>query len=79
MKYEFIKDNPEYPVAKWAKVLKIERTGYYAWINRREACKKKEMHLKNEIKKEFKESRNTYGPERIAVELLVSKRISWVV
>ncbi len=69
MKYEFIKDNPEYPVAKWTKVLKIERTGYYAWITRREACKKKEMHLKNEIKKEFKESRNTYGSERIAVEL----------
>lgn len=69
MKYEFIKDNPEYPVAKWAKILEIERTGYYAWLNKREFLEKREQHLKKKIKKEFDESRGTYGPDRIMMEL----------
>ncbi len=62
MKYEFIKDNPEYPVAKWAVTLKIERTGYYTCLNRRKALEEREKHLKKAIKKEFEESRGTYGP-----------------
>ena len=69
MKYEFIKDNPEYPVAKWAVTLKIERTGYYTWLNRREALGEREKHLRGAIKKEFEGSLGTYGPERIAIEL----------
>jgi hypothetical protein len=37
MKYELIKNNPEHPVAKWAEILQIERTGYYAWVSKRVA------------------------------------------
>ena len=69
MKYEFIRDNPEYPVVKWAGILEIERTGYYVWINKREALEERETHLKKKIKKEFDESRGTYGPDRIVKEL----------
>ncbi len=45
MKYEFIKNNLKYPVAKWAEILQIERTGYYAWVSKREALEKREEHL----------------------------------
>ncbi len=58
-----MQDNPEYPVAKWAQMLNIERTGYYAWFRKRES------HLKKRIKEEFNESRGTYGPDRITAEL----------
>ena len=69
VKYRSIQDNPEYPVAKWAQMLKIERTGYYAWLRNREALEEREAHLKKRIKEEFNESRGTYGPDRITVEL----------
>ncbi len=69
MKYVFIKDHPEYPVVKWAGILEIERTGYYVWLNKREALEEKEMHLKKKIKEEFGKSRGTYGPNRIVKEL----------
>jgi hypothetical protein len=49
-------------VAKWAEILKIERTGYYAWLRNREASEGREAHLKKRIKEEFDESRGTYGP-----------------
>ena len=69
MKYEFIKNKHEYPVAKWAEILQIERKGYYTWHNKRETLKKREEHLKKAIKKEFEESRGTYGPDKIAIQL----------
>lgn len=59
MKYIFIEKEEEYPVAKWAEILKIERTGYYAWRKRKEA------HLKEQIKKTFEENRGIYGSDRI--------------
>lgn len=69
MKYRFIEDNPEYPVVKWAEVLRVERTGYYAWLRRREACEAHETHLKKRIREEFEKSRSAYGPDRIVKEL----------
>ncbi len=56
-------------MAKWAEILKIERTGYYAWLRNRVAIERREAHLKERIKKEFDESRGTYGPDRIIAEL----------
>lgn len=69
VRYRFIQGNPEYPVAKWAEVLKIERTGYYAWLENREGFERREAHLKKRIREEFEESRGTYGPDRITAEL----------
>lgn len=56
-------------MAKWAEILQIERTGYYAWLSNREAFENREAHLKKRIKEEFEESRGTYGPDRITAEL----------
>lgn len=54
---------------KWAKVLQIERSGYYAWLRRREQVEQREATLKEKIKDQFKLSRGTYGPGRIVEEL----------
>lgn len=56
-------------MAKWAKMLKIERTGYYSWLRNREAFEEREENLKKRIKEEFDESRGTYGPDRITAEM----------
>ena len=69
VKYRFIQDNPEYPVAKWAEMLRIERTGYYAWLRKREYLEEREAYLKKRIKEAFSKSRGTYGPDRIVAEL----------
>jgi putative transposase len=69
VKYRFIEDNPGHPVAKWAEVLRIERTGYYAWLRRREEKEKRETHLKKRIREEFKKGRGAYGPDRVVAEL----------
>jgi putative transposase len=69
VKYRFIEDNPEYPVAKWAEVLRIERTGYYAWLKRRESREGHEAHLMERIREEFGKGRGAYGPDRIVKEL----------
>jgi putative transposase len=50
-------------------MLKIDRTGYYAWLGKRETIEKKETRLKKRIKEKFEESRSTYGPDRITAEL----------
>ena len=65
MKYEFIYEHPEYPVARWAAFLQVSRSGYYEHLKHREHRKSKENALKNKVRKLFADSGNTYGPERI--------------
>ena len=55
----------EYTAAKWAKILKVSLSGYYAWRKRREAREKAEQAYKERIKKIFEDSRGTYGVDRI--------------
>jgi hypothetical protein len=43
-------------VAKWAEILQIERTGYYAWLRNREAFENREAHLKKRVKEEFEKA-----------------------
>ena len=50
-------------------MLKIGRTGYYVWLRKREELEEREAQLKKIIKEKFDESRGTYGPDRITVEL----------
>lgn len=50
-------------------MLKIERSGYYAWLRRREEAEQQEKRLKEKIKDCFEQSRGTYGPERITKDL----------
>jgi putative transposase len=46
-------------------VLEVERSGYYAYIERRECREVEKKARKAEIKKIFDESESTYGPDRI--------------
>jgi putative transposase len=52
-------------VAKWAEFFQVSRSGYYAYIERRERREQEKIALKARIKEIFKESRGTYGPDRI--------------
>jgi putative transposase len=65
VKYEFIYSHSEYPVAKWVKYLQASRSGYYAYLDRREAMYREKEARKSEIKRIFNESGGTYGPGRI--------------
>jgi hypothetical protein len=66
MKYRFIWGREGYPVAKWAKYLKVSRSGYYTWTKRREWRASKRASLDKTVGDIFKESNGTYGPGRIA-------------
>lgn len=50
-------------------MLEIERSGYYAWLKKHKEAEQTEKRLKEKIKDQFDQSRGTYGPERITVEL----------
>jgi len=63
--YSFIRQHEEYPVAKWAKFFKVSRSGYYAYVKRREHREQEKIASKTEIEQIFKGSGGTYGPERI--------------
>ena len=65
MRYEFIFNHPEYPIAKWVKRLKVSRSGYYDWLSRKESVAEKKSVIKEKIKKLFADSSGTYGPDRI--------------
>ena len=69
MKYKFISDHEEYPVARWVKILKASKSGYYAYMERRERREKEKEATKKAIKKIFDDSGGTYGPGRICGEL----------
>lgn len=60
-----------YPVGKMCKHLKVSRNAYYHWRSKRPGNKKdsRKTVLINEIKRIFKESRQTYGSPRIQVQL----------
>jgi putative transposase len=52
------------------KVLKISRSGYYAWLHRKVSLREKRSEkLKIEIKRIFEWSKKRYGSPRITIEL----------
>jgi putative transposase len=55
-------------VAEWAKLLKASRSGYYAYMERRERRAQEKEAKKKTIKKIFDDSGSTYGPGRICGE-----------
>lgn len=71
MKYQFMKDHStEYSIKKMARVFKVSRSCYYAWLNR-EPCdrERQELELLFEIKRIYFKFRKTYGSPRIYNEL----------
>jgi putative transposase len=65
VRFEFIYNHPQYPVAKWAKYLQVSRSGYYDWLRNKETKAAKEKAYSDKIKEIFDESGGTYGPDRI--------------
>ena len=52
-------------MSKWAKFLKVSRSGYYDWLLTRQERLAKEAAYKEKVKKIFDDSGDTYGPDRI--------------
>jgi putative transposase len=66
MKYRFMLGSEDYSSAKWAKYLKVSRSGYYTWLKRHEERALKRASLDKAVREVFNESNGTYGPGRIA-------------
>ena len=52
-------------MSKWARFLRVSRSGYYDWLSARQECLAKEAVYKEKVKKIFNDSGGTYGPDRI--------------
>lgn len=71
MKYEFMEEHREaYKVRSMCEVLKVSRSGYYAWSTRRPSIRQKDNdELLERIRRVHSQSRRLYGSPRIAAEL----------
>jgi len=71
MKYQFMQDNTErYKVKSMSEVLKVSRSGYYAWRTRLPSPRQKENELLlGRIRQIHTESRRLYGSPRIRAVL----------
>ncbi|MFC2091371.1 IS3 family transposase [Elusimicrobiota bacterium] len=70
-RYAFIKKmRLQYPIKIMRRVLKVSRSGYYAWLNRQPSKREIENNrLEIAIKAEHYEHKERYGPERLKPEL----------
>jgi len=76
--YEFMRTEKKYTVAKWARFFKVSRSGYYAYIERRERREEEEKARRKEVKRIFDESDGTYGPDRICgIMRRAGKKVSY--
>jgi putative transposase len=69
VKYRFIASHPEHPDTKWAGILKVSRSAYYAWkktLSERDQAAKTYGEAIREI---FNESSGTYGAGRVCAKL----------
>ena len=71
MKYEFMKEHRDrHRLESMCKVLKVSRSGYYAWKRRRPSKRQREnMELLTNIQEIYKQRRKVYGSPRITNEL----------
>ena len=71
MKYKFMKEHRDrYRLESMCKVLKVSRSGYYAWKRRRPSNRQRmNGELLEGIREVYKKSRKTYGSPRIADQL----------
>jgi hypothetical protein len=67
MKYLFMEEHRGiFRLKMMSKVLKVSRSGYYAWRKRRPSRRKEaNRELLEHIRKVYRESRNNYGSPRI--------------
>jgi len=59
----------EFPVKKMCQVLEVSTSGYYKWLKIKKWNASKSEDLNHQIKTVFKQSRETYGSPRVAIEL----------
>jgi putative transposase len=60
----------KYPVPLLSRVLKVSESGFYAWVDRPPSKHdQEEGWLEAEVKAADKRTRQTYGPERLQIEL----------
>jgi len=71
MRYQFIRMHEKaWPVTVMCRVLRVARSGYYAWRRRGEAARERQNRaLTVEIKAIHSKSRKTYGSPRVHAEL----------
>jgi transposase InsO family protein len=71
MRYPFIADHAhEFGVEQMCRVMKVVRSGYYAWCHRTPGLRAQaNQELLGQIQVEFQASRKTYGSPRIQVTL----------
>jgi putative transposase len=72
MKYLFMeKEKATHTIKRMCEVLKLSRSGYYAWKNRQPSIRRKENEgLLSRIREIHEQSRRLYGSPRIRAELL---------
>ena len=79
MRFRFIEaEKANFTIAAMCRVLKVSRSGFYAWRKRRESARwLRDRKLLGPIRISFYESRRTYGSPRIHRELLaMGERVS---
>ena len=71
MRYGYIREHrQEYSVKRMCQLLRVTRSGYYAWRpEKRDLREAENLLLLEQIRSEFKSSRRTYGSPRIQVAL----------
>ena len=65
MKYRFVQENLEYPVTRWAALLKFSTSGYYDWLKTKDEWDRKQKDYKKSITKILNDSGETYGRDRV--------------
>ena len=70
MRFEFIRaEKARFPVRLMCRLLEVSRSGFYAWLKRRDSLELNDRRLLQLIREIFAQSRETYGSPRIYREL----------
>ena len=71
MRFAFIhSERHAYPIAALCRVMRVARSGYHAWVVRKECHRRREDRiLAAHVAAAFERSRRTYGSPRIRIEL----------
>jgi len=64
-----MKEHPEHTATKWAKMLQVSLSGYHQYLIRKVKKERSEKVYKEKIMELFKQSRDTYGVDKICALL----------
>ncbi len=71
MKFRFVEEHRErFRIRKMCEVLKVSRSGFYAWLHRQPSCRERENEaIAVQVREVHRRSHETYGSPRIYAEL----------